>query len=122
MPDPEDPLSADAENNTPDAPPARPVPLQNRERMDFGCLALLMAGFVGIFFLPAIFLLGGAPAIIPLITLLLVAVVTPLINPAERMSPKAKWIGRLATFLGLTALLAGGWVAFFMREVPILRE
>ena len=38
MPDPKDPLSAEAENNTPEAPPPRPGPLQDRERMDVGCL------------------------------------------------------------------------------------
>ena len=69
MPDPKDPLSADAENNTPEAPPSRPGLLQDRERMDVGCLFLMVVSFVGIFALPAIFLLGGAPAILPLLTL-----------------------------------------------------
>lgn len=122
MPDDVDPLSADAENNTPDSPPARPGPLKERERMDFGCLLLMMAGFVGVFALPAFFLLGGAPVIIPLITLLLVALVTPFINPTERFSPKARWTGRVLTFLVLSLLLGIGWYLTFMRGSPELRE
>jgi len=124
MHDDEDPglRDADAENISPQAPPARPGPLQERERMDTGCLVLLMAGFVGVFFIPAIFLLGGAPAIIPLITLLLVALVTPFINPTEKMSSKARWTGRLITFFGIALILVGAWYMVFMREAPLLRE
>lgn len=118
----EDPLPSGDENNTPEAPPSRPAPLQDREKMDVGCLLLLMAAFAGIFCLPALFLLGGAPAILPLLTLLLVALVTPFINPAERMEPRAKWTGRLLTFLGLALLLAAGWYWFFQRAEPILLE
>ena len=90
--------------------------------MDTGCLLLLMAGFVGVFFLPAVFLLGGAPAIIPLITLLLVAMVTPFINPSEKMSAQAKWTGRLITFFGIALILVGAWYLIFMRDVALLRE
>ena len=90
--------------------------------MDTGCLLLLMAGFVGVFFIPAVLLLGGAPAIIPLITLLLVALSTPFINPTEKMSVKARWTGRLITFGGLALLLVVAWYLVFMREVPLLRE
>jgi hypothetical protein len=122
MPDPKDPLSADAENNTPEAPPSRPGPLQDRERMDVGCLFLMVVSFVGIFALPAIFLLGGAPAILPLLTLLLVALVTPFINPTDRMSDKARWIGRVVTFLVLSLLVVIAWYMIFMRDLPILRE
>ena len=124
MPDDVDPSlrDADAENNSREAPPTRPGPLQERERMDTGCLLLLMAGFVGVFFLPAVFLLGGAPAIIPLITLLLVAMVTPFINPSEKMSAQAKWTGRFITFFGIALILVGAWYLIFMRDVPMLRE
>ena len=124
MPDDVDPSlrDADAENNSREAPPARPGPLQERERMDTGCLILLMSGFVGVFFIPAVFLLGGAPAIIPLITLLLVAMVTPFINPSEKMSQQAKWTGRLITFFGLALILAVAWYVIFMRDAPLLRE
>jgi len=124
MPDDVDPSlrDADAENNSPEAPPARPGPLQERERMDTGCLLLLMAGFVVVFFVPAVFLVGGAPAIIPLITLLLVAMVTPLINPTEKMAARAKWTGRLITFLGLALILVAAAWFIFMREGPLLRE
>lgn len=122
MPDDVDPLSAEAENNTPEAPPSRPVPLQARERMDMGCLLLMMAGFVGVFALPALVLLGGALLIIPCITLLLVALVTPFINPVEGRSPKARWTGRLLTFLGLSLLLLVGWYLVFLRDTPLLLE
>lgn len=124
MPDDVDPSlrDADAENNSREAPPARPGPLQERERMDTGCLLLLMAGFVGVFFVPAVFLLGGAPAIIPLITLMLVALVTPFINPTEKMSMRARWTGRFITFAGLAGILVVAWYLIFMRDVPLLRE
>ena len=116
------PISADTENNTAEAPPARPAPLVEREKADMGCVALLMAAFVGVFFIPAVFLLGGAPVIIPLITLLLVAVITPVINPTERMAPKARWIGRAATFFGLSLLLGFVAVRIFTGNAPVLRE
>ena len=90
--------------------------------MDTGCLLLLTAGFVVVFFVPAVFLVGGAPAIIPLITLLLVAMVTPLINPTEKMAARAKWTGRLITFLGLALILVAAAWFIFMREGPLLRE
>ncbi len=124
MPDDVDPRpsDADAENNSREAPPARPGPLQERERMDTGCLLLMMAGFVGVFFIPAVFLLGGAPAILPLITLLLIAMVTPFINPAEKMSGRARWTGRLITFFGLALVVAIAWYFIVMREAPMLRE
>ena len=81
-----------------------------------------MLGFVGVFFLPAIFLLGGAPAIIPLITLILVVMVTPFINPAERKPTRARWTGRVITFASLALILLIGWFVIFMRDVPLLRE
>lgn len=87
-----------------------------------GCVALIMAGFIGVFLLPAAFLLGGAPIIIPLISLLLVAVITPLINPTEKMSSKARWVGRLTTFLVLGLGLAFAAFRVFNGETPLLRE
>ena len=124
MPDDLDPRpsDADSENNSKEAPPSRPGPLQERERMDTGCLLLVMAGFVGVFFVPAALALGGAPAIPPLITLLLVALVTPLISPCEKMPDKAKWTGRLITFFALSLLLLAGLYFVFMREAPVLLE
>lgn len=122
-PSPEDLPAADSENNTPDAPATRPAPLQREDKSDFGCLLFLLAGFIGIFFLPAIFLLGGAPFIIPLVFLLLFAVLTPVINPAERMPGRAKWIGRGIIFLGLALLLgAGAWWWFAHTGEAVLRE
>lgn len=124
MPDDVDPSlrNADAENNTPEARPPRPGALQEREKFDTGCLVMLMAGFVGVFFIPAIFLLGGAPAIIPLITLMLIAMGTPFINPTEKMSLKARWIGRSITFSSIAVILVIAWYWTFMREMPMLRE
>lgn len=118
------PLPADSENNTPEAPATRAAPLKDsREKSDFGCLLLLAAAFAGVFALPAVFLLGGAPLVIPLILLLLISVFTPLINPAERMPSKPKWIGRIVVFLGLAALLgAGGWWYFSSHPEVIVRE
>jgi hypothetical protein len=122
MPDDVDPMAAGNENHTPEAPPARSGPLASRERMDVGCLLLMIGGFFVLFALPAFFLLGGAPLIIPLILLLLVAVLTPFINPAERKSEKARWIGRGITFFVLAMLLVGGWALIFLRDAPLLRE
>lgn len=129
-PPPQDPdselplIPADSENNTPDAPAIRSAPLQDsRDKSDFGCLLLLAALFVGVFALPAIFLLGGAPLVIPLILVLLISVFTPLINPAERMPSKPKWIGRIIVFLALAALLgACGWWYFSSHPELTVRE
>ena len=122
MPDEVDPMAAGNENNTPDAPPARLGPLASGERMDTGCLLLMVGGFFVLFALPTFFLLGGAPVVIPLILLLLVAMVTPLINPTERKADKERWIGRGITFLVLAVLLVGAWALIFLREAPLLRE
>lgn len=122
MPDDPDPQSADGENNTPEAPPSRPGPLKDGERMDIGCLLLMMAGFAAIFCLPAFFLLGGAPFIIPVIVLFLLALVTPFINPTEKMADRPRWTGRLVTWLVLAVLMGIGYYMLFMRAVPMLRE
>ena len=122
MPDDVDPHAADSENNSPDAPPTRAGPLKDRERMDTGCLLLMMLGFAGIFMVPAFFLLGGAPFIIPLIVMFLAALATPFINPTERMAPQARWTGRIVTFTVIAASLGVGWYYIFMREAPVLRE
>ena len=122
MPDDEDTHATDTENNTPEAPPTRIGPLKDRERMDRGCLVLMMFGFVGIFMVPAFFLLGGAPVIIPLIVLFLTALATPFINPTERMPARARWTGRIVIFVVLGILLGIGAYYVFMREAPVLRE
>ena len=95
---------------------------QGDEKFDVGCLALMLAGFIGVFFLPAFFLLGGAPVIIPLIILLLLWLVSPFLNPAERFSGKAKLVGRLLTCFTLALLLLAAWYFFFLRELPTLAE
>lgn len=122
MPDDVDPSADDSENNTPDAPPTRVGPLKDRERMDTGCLMLMMVGFVGIFMVPAFFLLGGAPVIIPLIVFFLTALLTPFINPTERMPSRARWTGRVVTFVVLGILIGIAAYHIFLREAPILRE
>lgn len=90
--------------------------------MDTGCLFLMMAGFVGLFFLPAFFLLGGAPFIIPVLTLFLLVLVTPFINPTEKMADRPRWTGRVVTWLVLALLMGIGYYVLFMRAVPVLRE
>lgn len=122
MPDENPPPSADGANKPPEAPPPRPAPLQDRERMDTGCLFLMMGGFLMIFILPAFFLLGGAPFIIPVLTLFLLALVTPFINPTEKMADRPRWTGRLVTWLVLAVLMGIGYYVLFMGAVPVLRE
>ncbi len=122
MPDDEMPVSADPESPPPE-PSSLPAPASTSEEpANAGCLALMLLGFAGVFLLPAVFLLGGAALVIPLIFLLLIVVVTPWINPTEKMAPKALWTGRLITFLGLSALLGIGMYVLFLRELPILQE
>ncbi|MES2705665.1 MAG: hypothetical protein V4726_03585 [Verrucomicrobiota bacterium] len=122
-PSPQDPFPADSENNTPDAPATRPAPLRDpQDKSDVGCLLMLLALFIGIFFLPAIFLLGGAPLVIPCVLMLLFAVVTPVLNPAERMAPRPKWIGRLVIFLTLSGFIIAGWWYVYSHAAPVLRE
>jgi len=138
MPDEVDPMAADQNQNHPASPPAGAdavhdayapptaspavLPSGPGERMDTGCLMLMIAGFFVLFALPAFFLLGGAPLIIPLILLLLVAMITPLINPTERRPARARWTGRGITFFILALLLVGVWYVIFLRDVPVLRE
>ena len=108
--DPADACPPDAENNTADAPAPRPAPLQGADKADAGCLILLGVTFIGVFLLPAALLLGGAPVIIPLITCLLLALAAPFLNPLERRSPRAKWWGRIITFLILAGLVVAAWI------------
>ena len=91
-------------------PAPRAQPLQHSEKSDVGCLVLLFLMFVGVFFVPALFLLGGAPLIIPLITILLLGIATPFVNPVERYPGAVKWWGRILSFL----FMAGLVVAFIL--------
>lgn len=100
----------DAENNTPEAPAHRPQPLAENDKADTGCLVVLFFMFVGVFFLPAFVLLGGAPFIVPAISILLLILVTPFVNPTDRFSGPAKWWGRVITFLVLVGLIIGAWI------------
>jgi hypothetical protein len=111
--DPADDCPPDAENNTPDAPAPRPAALQH-DKPDVGCLIALGALFICIFLVPALALLGGAPLLVPVIMMFLLALATPWINPAERMSPRARWTGRVLTFLLLAGLVVAAW--FLLRH------
>lgn len=111
--DPADACPPDAENNTAEAPPPRPVPLQGADKADIGCLITLGIAFAGVFlFVPAIWF--GGVVVIAGIGVLLLVLATLLLNPLERRSPKAKWWGRILTFLILAGLVIVAW--FWMRE------
>lgn len=106
--DPADACPPDAENNTSEAPPSRPAPLQGADKADVGCLIALGALFAGVFlFIPAIWF--GGPFVIAALGVFLLAIATPFLNPLERRSPKAKWWGRVLTFLLLAGLVIGAW-------------
>lgn len=110
---PEEPIDQcppDPENETPGAPVSRPAPLSRVDKADVGCLIFLGIGFVGVFLLPAAFLLGGAPVIVPLITCFLMVLATPFINPLERRSVSAKWWGRVITFSFLAGTIVVLWL------------
>ena len=110
MPDePADACPPDAENNTAEAPPQRPAPLQHSDKADIGCLIFLGVMLVGVFLVPVAIWFGG-PLVIVVITCLLLALATPVLNPLEKKSVSAKWWGRAITFLVLVALLV---VAYF---------
>ena len=119
---PDDVERPSADESSPEPAPLRMGPLGQRERMDTGCLLLMMVGFVVVFAMPAFFLLGGAPLIIPLITLFMLALATPFLNPAERKSRRARWTGRLVVFLILALLLGVVCYGVFLRQAPLLRE
>lgn len=108
---PEEPDAAcptDAENATPDAPAPRPAPLQH-DKADIGCLIALGGLLLCVFLLPAAIWFGGFYVAIAIFVLLL-ALATPWINPAERMGLQAKWWGRVLTFLFLVSLLVAAWL------------
>ncbi len=109
----QDALSAEIE--APEDPAPRAQPLQHSDKADVGCLILLFGGFVGIFLLPAMFLLGGAPLIVPLISILILLILTPLVNPAERMAGPAKWWGRVICFLVMAACIVA--LLFWLRSL-----
>lgn len=98
------------------------MPLQDRDKADAGCLVMMLIGFGTIFFGVAFFFLGGAPFIIPVIVLFLLALVTPFINPTEKMGDRRKWTGRLVTFLVMALILAAASYYLFVGGTDILRE
>ncbi|HEX2749632.1 MAG TPA: hypothetical protein VHM91_16600 [Verrucomicrobiales bacterium] len=115
--DPSDHCPPDTENNTTEAPALRPGPLQHADKADTGCLVMLFVMFIGVFLLPAVFLLGGAPIIIPLILCLLMVLATPFVNPMEgRRSNRSVWTGRVVTFLVLAAIVVAAWYWLLGRK------
>ena len=70
--------------------------------MDWGCLAFLIAGFVGVFFVVPIVYFFSAFTIIPLLVLGLIGFLTIFVNPVEKRENKVKWTGRIITFVILT--------------------
>jgi hypothetical protein len=116
-----DPCPPDAENNTPEAPAPRPGPLQHSDKADAGCLIALGAVFVMVFLLPAAFLLGGAPVIIPLVACFLLILAVPFINPLERKGGAAKWWGRGITFLLLAGAVAAACI-WFLNSGKMMSE
>ena len=115
---PDEPPSAcppDSENNTPEAPATRPVPLTAPDRADTGCFIGLFGIFVGVFLMIALLARAGAVLIIAVLAAFLLAILTPMINPAERMAEKAKWWGRAITFIVLCALVSGGFLYVWYR-------
>jgi hypothetical protein len=121
MPDEPAPESADGENNTPEAPPPRPAPLQDRDKADMGCLMMMLGAFGALFFVVP-FLWFFPVIIIPALVLFLLVLVTPFINPTEKMADGPRWTGRLITWLVLALLAALGYYFLMMRAVPVLRE
>ncbi len=106
--DPADACPPDAENNTSEAPPSRLASLQGADKADMGCLIALGALFAGVFlFIPAIWF--GGPLVIVAILFFLLVIVTPFLNPLERRSSKARWWGRVLTFLLLAGLVVAAW-------------
>ncbi len=115
---PDEPLSAcppDSENATPDASATHQVPLTEPDRADKGCFIGLFGIFVGVFIMIAVLARAGAVLIIAVLAAFLLAILTPMINPAERLSEKAKWRGRAITFVVLCALLSGGFLYVYYR-------
>ncbi len=99
----------DAENSIAEAPASRPAPLQRADKADLGCLIVLGAAFAGVFlFIPAIWF--GGPFVLGVIGILLLALASPFLNPLERRSSKAKWWGRILTFLILAGLAVAAWL------------
>lgn len=74
------------------------------DRADHGCFVGVMLIMVAVFVGPTLLVLGAASLIPVILTVLLITVATPWINPAERASRKAKWIGRAITFCVLAGL------------------
>ena len=118
---PDDPAAAcppNAEKNTSEAPGPRPAPLQGADKADLGCMIMLGAVFAGIFlFIPAIWF--GGPFVIVVIGVLLLALATPFLNPLERRASKAKWWGRVLTFLLLAGMVLAAcvWVSRYTNQM-----
>lgn len=125
MTDPVDPPPAASANDVLPTPPSQsPTPAQpttTGDKLDVGCLVLLGVSLLGTAAIPAALLLGGAPVIIPGLCLLVIGFFTPLLNPAERMSPGKRWAGRGVVFCVLCGLLLAGAWYLLLREGSDMR-
>ena len=80
------------------------------DKADFGCLMFIIAFFALLPFIITGFFMGGAIFMMPIATAVLMAIAVPWINPAEKMAPQARWIGRALTWLLLVSLVVGGYL------------
>lgn len=119
-----DPESRGEVPPSPSVPDAAPSPPPFSDKADTGCLVLLGVAFLGIFLLPAVVMLGGAPVVIPALFILLAAVLTLILNPVKRSRPRARRIAHALIFFLLCAV-AGAVALFLWRELggpAVLRE
>ena len=106
-----------------DQPPPPDPSAAPHDKADKGCLLFLFLGLLGVFLAPAILLLGGAPVIVPLLLVFLCTVATPVVNPTERLNPRARWTGRIITWLLMVGTLATAafllYRRFFLDLAPL---
>jgi hypothetical protein len=109
-PPPAAPPGPPAEPAEPEDHSSGPLLLTPPDRPDMGCYLGLLGLLLGLLIIVAMLARAGGALIIPFLGMFLLLLATPLLNPAERKSEKAKWIGRAITFVVLSALLAAGFL------------
>jgi hypothetical protein len=108
---PEPPLAPVAEEDH----SSGPLLLTPPDRPDMGCYVGLLALLLGLLVVGAMLARAGAALIVPVLGLMILVIATPLLNPAERRSERAKWRGRAITFSVLLVLLLGG--IFYVKHL-----